>query len=138
MPRKITRRRAPKPSVTDPAVFDRYEALVIRPWRVQSAVSLGPCWGWTGPVDAHGYALLSVKGLRVRAARWVYHRVKGRVDGSTLVLVCHERSTVCRGGRDCPHRLCTNPGHWRPGAPAAVGAQRQARTNPYRQREPVD
>lgn len=126
-----------KITTTAPAVFDRYEAMVIRPWRVQSDPALGPCWGWRGPVDGNGYALLSVKNVRVRAARWVWRRVKGRIDGPVLTLVCHERSTTCRGGLTCPHRLCTNPDHWRPGT-RAVGARRLARTNPYRQRGPID
>jgi hypothetical protein len=126
-----------KITTTDPAVFDRYEDMVIRDWRVQSDPALGPCWGWRGPVDGEGYALLSVRNVRVRAARWVYRQTRGRINGPVLTLVCHERSTACRGGSTCPHRCCTNPAHWQPGT-RAVGARRQARMNPYRQRRPVD
>jgi hypothetical protein len=97
--------------------------------------TLGPCWLWTGSINAEGYPLFRADpDTVVLAHRWAYARCYGDLpDGLQVDHECHWWED-CSGGPTCPHRRCVNPAHLsaataqannrRSGSPTATNARK--------------
>lgn len=74
--------------------------------------SAGPegCWPWIGPIKESGYGIASVGSRQIRAHRFAYFLLNGRMPEGDTDHTCHNGSG-CVGGRGCPHRACCNPSH---------------------------
>ena len=65
-------------------------------------VSASGCWEWSGAKQSNGYGVIRVLGETIRAHRYVYEHMAGRIpDGMELDHLC----------RNPP---CVNPGHLEP------------------------
>lgn len=63
---------------------------------------LGPCWLWTRPLSATGYASMGLDGTKVRAHRFAYELLVGPISkGLTIDHLCRVRH-------------CVNPAHMEP------------------------
>lgn len=84
-------------------------------WEKVDRTDPSGCWMWTASVYRNGYGQFTVLGVPIKAHRWAYHHLVGRVpEGMRLDHTCHSRDTWCIGGDDCPHRRCVNPAHLEP------------------------
>lgn len=97
---------------------DAFERRLLRRFWARVAVQpprrrgMGPCWHWTGAINAGGYPKFTVKFSTVYAHRWAYERFVGPIpDGGQVDHVCHTRDAGCPGGPGCLHRRCVNPAH---------------------------
>lgn len=78
----------------------------------------GGCWIWTASTYRNGYGQFTVLGVPVKAHRWAYQNLVGRVpQGMQLDHLCHTTDPTCSGGDDCTHRRCVNPAHLEPVTP---------------------
>lgn len=115
-------------SQTDPSHVARFMAdvrIVAGQGGVAGRPDLGPCWMWTGPVNADGYGVFTVHGKHKAAHRYAYALFVGSPAFRVLL-------------HSCAPRLCVSPLHVeavagasarprRRGAPAAAGVVRRRR-----------
>lgn len=84
---------------------------VERFWKnVDRSGGADACWPWTGALNDGGYGIASVNSQQVRAHRFAYFLLHGRMPERDTDHTCHNGSG-CEGGRTCPHRACCNPAH---------------------------
>lgn len=98
-------------------------------------LSADGCWEWTGERSITGYGRVTVGSRKHTVHRLVYELLIKPVPGLQLDHLCHTRDLSCKGGIDCPHRLCCNPDHlepvtprenWKRGrSPSALNARRE-------------
>jgi hypothetical protein len=95
------------PTRVERARFDR--RIVQRP---------DGCWLYMdtqGTADGYGRFQAGPGKPRVMAHVWAYEARYGPVPpGMQVGHACHDRAVAegtCSGGKDCPHRRCTNPDH---------------------------
>jgi hypothetical protein len=72
--------------------------------------TLGPCWLWTGGLDAYGYGRFYIWGLTFKAHRFAYELFNKAVPGPSLDHHCHNLDPSCAEEK-CFHRRCVNPNH---------------------------
>lgn len=66
------------------------------------------CWPWPGTIRKNGYGQIG----NDYPHRIMFEQANGPIPpGMTVDHTCHSRSRDCRGGDDCLHRSCVNPGH---------------------------
>jgi hypothetical protein len=64
------------------------------------------CWIWPGKPGGRGYGRWGHRGVLVHRA--VYELKVGPIPpGEQIGHTCHDKSN-CRGGVECPHRMCVN------------------------------
>jgi hypothetical protein len=69
------------------------------------------CWTFTGVRNSTGYATFYLAGKYTSAHRAAYSLFVGPIpEGADIDHDCHNRSD-CKGGVDCPHRICVNYRH---------------------------
>ena len=81
----------------------------------KAGVTENGCWPWP-KISQTGYpTCVKLDGRAVSAHVAVFVREVGPVpEGLTLDHLCHTRSALCPGGRDCLHRRCVRPDHLEP------------------------
>lgn len=79
------------------------------------AISEDGCWRATGSLTPKGYARFKFDDRSGQGHRFAYLALVGPIpDGLELDHRCHTEDDSCRGGDDCIHRRCINPGHLEP------------------------
>lgn len=65
----------------------------------------GNCWIWKGKVGKDGYGLIMIKGVRIRAHRFIFEITNGSIKGKNVVR------------HSCHTPLCVNLAHLKEGTP---------------------
>ncbi len=63
------------------------------------------CWPWKGKIGQDGYGLIMIKGIRIRAHRFIFEAKNGPIKDKNVI----------RHG--CHTPLCVNPNHLKEGTP---------------------
>ena len=73
---------------------------IIRFWSKVLPRDDNECWEWQGYCNKDGYGKFSVKNHKLRAHRFSYELMNGKIENS-LLFVCHK----------CDNPKCVNPEH---------------------------